>query len=234
MITVFMHACPSEHEEAAELATLFRERGVSLVEMGHTHYNELANLTNDGRTVYAATRSTGQIEEGPAGFSDNARCGRDRLEIQTRIGWPLVVITSPSDGRLIVDAANPAQVVRGRVRVGARIWGEQIEHVTMAIDGNPVQSLNATGGCTWAMAWDSTRTGDGPHVLSVIATAAASRTTDSISILVNQRGACTACPSCPRLRKRAERVARQSAGKCNVARALVLVAPRHSRRLCRV
>lgn len=26
-------------------------------------------LANDGRTVYAATRSTGQIEEGPAGFS---------------------------------------------------------------------------------------------------------------------------------------------------------------------
>jgi Icc protein len=34
--------------------------------MGHTHYNELAN---DGRTLYTATRSTGQIEEGPVGFS---------------------------------------------------------------------------------------------------------------------------------------------------------------------
>jgi Icc protein len=34
--------------------------------MGHTHYNELAN---DGRAICAATRSTGQIEEGPAGFS---------------------------------------------------------------------------------------------------------------------------------------------------------------------
>jgi 3',5'-cyclic AMP phosphodiesterase CpdA len=65
-IIVFMHAYPSEHEAAGELATLFRERGVSLVEMGHTHYNELAN---DGRTLYAATRSTGQIEEGPVGFS---------------------------------------------------------------------------------------------------------------------------------------------------------------------
>jgi Icc protein len=33
---------------------------------GHTHYNEIGN---DGRTLYTATRSTGQIEEGPAGFS---------------------------------------------------------------------------------------------------------------------------------------------------------------------
>src|ERR1700728_3953269 len=45
---------------------LFRDSDVLLVEMGHTHYNELAN---DGRVIYAATRSTGQIEEGPAGFS---------------------------------------------------------------------------------------------------------------------------------------------------------------------
>ena len=33
--------------------------------MGHTHYNELAN---DGRTIFMATRSTGQIEEGPLGL----------------------------------------------------------------------------------------------------------------------------------------------------------------------
>jgi hypothetical protein len=73
------------------------------------------------------------------------------------------------------------------------VWGERIEHVTMAIDGNPMQSFNATGGCTWATERDSTRAGDGTHVLSVTATAtvAARQTTDSISILVNQRGAYT-------------------------------------------
>jgi hypothetical protein len=61
----------------------------------------------------------------------------------------------------------------------------------MAIDGNPVQSLNATDGCTWATEWDSTGTRDGTHVLSITATFAARQTTDSISILVNQRGAYT-------------------------------------------
>jgi Icc protein len=189
MITVFMHAYPSEHEEASELATLFRERGVSLVEMGHTHYNELAN---GGRKVYAATRSTGQIEEGPVGFSvTTLDAGVISWKFKPVSEWPPVVITSPGDRRLIVDAANPAQVVRGRVRVGARISAERIEHVTMAIDGNPVQSLNATGGCTWATEWDSARAGDGTHVLSVTATAVASQITDSISILVNQRGAYT-------------------------------------------
>jgi hypothetical protein len=33
--------------------------------MGHTHDNELAN---DGHIIYAATRSTGQIEEGRPTF----------------------------------------------------------------------------------------------------------------------------------------------------------------------
>jgi Icc protein len=170
------------------LAMLVRERGVALVEMGHTHYNELAN---DGRTVYAATRSTGQVEEGPVGFPvTTLDAGVISWKFKPVSEWPLVVITSPGDRRLIVDAANPGQVVRGKVRVGARIWGEQIENVAMAIDGNPVQSLNATGDCTWATEWDSTRTGDGPHLLSVTATLAASQTTDSISILINQRG-CT-------------------------------------------
>jgi 3',5'-cyclic-AMP phosphodiesterase len=64
-VVVFMHSYPSEHGvDAAELRHLFQYGCVLLVEMGHTHYNELAN---DGRIVYAATRSTGQVEEGPRG-----------------------------------------------------------------------------------------------------------------------------------------------------------------------
>ena len=64
---LFMHAYPSEHgADADALRSLIADHEVLLVEMGHTHYNELAN---DGRTIYAATRSTGQIEEGPPGVS---------------------------------------------------------------------------------------------------------------------------------------------------------------------
>jgi Icc protein len=189
MITVFMHAYPSEHQEASELSTLFRERGVALVEMGHTHYNELAN---NGRTIYAATRSTGQIEEGPAGFSlTTLDAGVISWKFKPLSEWPLVAITSPGDYRLIVDAANPAQVVRGKVGVRARVWGEGIKHLTMALDGNPVRALTATGGCTWGTDWDSAQVADGMHVLSVTATAAASQTTDNIRILVNQRGSYT-------------------------------------------
>jgi hypothetical protein len=45
-------------DSAATVGKLLHEHHLLLVEMGHTHYNEIAN---DGRVLYAATRSTGQI-----------------------------------------------------------------------------------------------------------------------------------------------------------------------------
>jgi len=185
-IVVFMHAYPSEHEdEARELSDLFRQNGVSLVEMGHTHYNELAN---DGQIIYAATRSTGQIEEGPVGFSVTTLDGGViSWKFKPKGEWPLVIITSPADQRLIVDASNPVQLVRGTVHVRARIWGEGIQDVTMALDDSEVQPLAAIGDRIWAAAWDSAQLADGAHVLSVTASTATGKTTDSITLLVNQQ-----------------------------------------------
>jgi 3',5'-cyclic-AMP phosphodiesterase len=97
---LFLHLYPSELQtSAAELTRLIREFGVELVEMGHTHYNELAN---DGRTIYAVTRSTGQIEEGPPGFSLTTIDGAViAWKFKTCGAWPLVMITSPADEKLI-------------------------------------------------------------------------------------------------------------------------------------
>jgi Icc protein len=64
-VALFMHTYPSDLRDEAEkqqVTALLAQHRVALVDMGHTHYNELAN---DGTTIYAATRSTGQIEEGP-------------------------------------------------------------------------------------------------------------------------------------------------------------------------
>jgi 3',5'-cyclic AMP phosphodiesterase CpdA len=186
-IVVFMHAYPSEHQdEARELSELFRQSGVSLVEMGHTHYNELAN---DGQLIYAATRSTGQIEEGPVGFSvTTVDGGVISWKFKPKGEWPLIIITSPADERLIVDATNPAQLVRATVQVRARIWGEGIKEVAMALDGYEVQPLAALDNCTWAAEWDSTQLDDGAHTLSVTASTSTGQTTDSITVLINQEG----------------------------------------------
>lgn len=64
---LFLRCHPSELKVGAEqLANLIRKYNVRLVDMGHTHYNEIAH---NGLTLYTATRSTGQREEGLGGFS---------------------------------------------------------------------------------------------------------------------------------------------------------------------
>ena len=104
---VFMHCYPddlADRDERAALAGLFWNAGVRLVEMGHTHYNELAP---DGRTLYATARSVGQNEDGPVGFVVGAIDATDHDDIvtswrfkQSQLGWPFVLITSPADRRL--------------------------------------------------------------------------------------------------------------------------------------
>ena len=185
---VFMHAYPSQHgEDADELRSLFRRHRVLLVEMGHTHYNELAN---DGHIIYTATRSTGQIEEGPPGFSVTT-IDRDVVNWKFKpIGeWPFVMITSPADVRMIVNSDNPRQVVRGEIPVRARVWGPNVAKVTVSIDGGLMEPLSPFDDCTWFRAWDSTRLQDGSHELMVMAEAADGRTgSDRIVAHVNQKG----------------------------------------------
>lgn len=98
---VFMHSYPDdlEKKEAEEVAGLFWSQGVRLVEMGHTHYNELAH---DGRTTYAAARSVGQNEDGSVGYAVGAI---DEGEVSWRFRPldrtdPFVLITQPADRRL--------------------------------------------------------------------------------------------------------------------------------------
>jgi hypothetical protein len=118
---VFMHAYPADlGEEAVEIAAMIDESPVALVSMGHTHYNE---ISNDGRTIYAATRSTGQIEEGGVGF---AFASIDRGAVSWRFktlesSWPFVMITSPADRRLAIAPHSGEANVCNEVR--ASTWG---------------------------------------------------------------------------------------------------------------
>ncbi|MET4214193.1 metallophosphoesterase [Bradyrhizobium sp. LA2.1] len=118
---VFMHAYPADlGEEASELAAMLDDSPVALVSMGHTHYNE---ISNDGRTIYAATRSTGQIEEGDVGF---AFAAIDRGAVSWRFkplqsSWPFVMITSPADRRLAIAPHSAEGNACCEIRASA--WG---------------------------------------------------------------------------------------------------------------
>ena len=141
---VFMHAYPADlGEEAGRLSRLFDESSVLLVAMGHTHYNEIAH---DGRTIYAATRSTGQIEEGPVGFSFAALDG-DVVSWRFKpldSPWPFVMITTPADRRLDLPGAEPepARLVR------ACAWGAApVSSAEFRIDDGPWRQMSREDHC---------------------------------------------------------------------------------------
>jgi Icc protein len=120
---VFMHAYPADlHSDQQALRQLLAAHRVAFVDMGHTHYNELAN---DGTTIYATTRSTGQVEEGPPGFSlASLSCGVVSWRFMPlQSSWPLVMITSPADHRLATGLDRPNQLVAGEFTVTARVFG---------------------------------------------------------------------------------------------------------------
>lgn len=136
---VFMHAYPNDLKSEAErkqILKLFKECNTLLVDMGHTHYNELAN---NGKTIYSAVRSTGQIEEGPVGY---ALISIDSGAVSWRFKalddpFPLVMITYPADYRLCRPEDRPAGT--GTMIRATVIGSVPIRQVTCKLgDENPV------------------------------------------------------------------------------------------------
>jgi Icc protein len=187
---VFVHTYPSElGGSAPALQALIRKHRVVMADMGHTHYNEIAN---DGRTIYAATRSTGQIEEGPVGFSiANLDDGVVSWKFKPLGGWPFVMITSPADQAFIIDPDQPEQLVRGITEVRAKAWDALgIVSALCRIDEGLWQEMRRIGtSAVWECAWDSREFADGVHHLAVRAKTADGReASDAISVLTRQSG----------------------------------------------
>ncbi len=181
---VFTHLYPSELvTQGKAFSELIRNFEVPLVEMGHTHYNELAN---DGTTIYATTCSTGQIEEGPPGFSITV-IDDDVVswKFKERGPWPFVMITSPADEKLITKPESSTHLVTGVVAIRARVFGgSDLNSVVCVINDDPPQEMKFAGNC-WEFIWNSAGVPDGRHSILVRAGNSAS---DGIAILVNQAG----------------------------------------------
>lgn len=167
---VFMHAYPADLRAGAErFRSLLEHYRVACVDMGHTHYNELAN---DGRTVFMATRSTGQIEEGPVGFSAAAV---DAGVVSWRFAaldedGPLVLITRPSDFRLIVAPDAPDQVVWETLRIRAKIWtAADVRHVFARVEDGERIALapDPNDPSVWQASRDIRALAEGRYALTV-------------------------------------------------------------------
>nr|WP_276508863.1 metallophosphoesterase [Sphingomonas insulae] len=146
---VFMHAYPGDLvADGEDIARILADARVAFVDTGHTHYNE---LLNDGRVVYGATRSTGEIEEG------DGRPGFSLVTIHDRVAswrfketggdWPFAQIVAPADVRLVTRPADPAQVPRpGEIAIVAKLFGRTADPVTLSVDGGPARQMTPTAG----------------------------------------------------------------------------------------
>lgn len=179
-----MHAFPEDLREGGEaVATVFAEAGVHYVGTGHTHYND---LLNDGHVVYGATRSTGEIEEGPPGFTLSALDG-DVVFWRFRTlgsGWPFVLVMSPSNIRLVTKPHSRTQVPDRSFEVRAEVLGATPgTRVTATLDGSAERELVPDAGGTWCCRFDEVE--DGLCEFAVTAVAEDGRTnTDTIEVLM--------------------------------------------------
>jgi 3',5'-cyclic-AMP phosphodiesterase len=164
---LFLHCYPSELRESyVALRHLIRDRDVLLVDMGHTHYNEIAN---DGCTLYTATRSTGQIEEGPAGFSiTNIDSGIVSWRFKPLGEWPLVMVTAPGDVRLRTRHALQPFAATGRMRVRVKAWSDQkLLHGFATMAGQTVPLKPIAGSAVWETELEVEQFATGVHPLTV-------------------------------------------------------------------
>jgi Icc protein len=186
---LLLHCYPSDLGNAAtRLRTLILTYKVLLVDMGHTHYNEIAH---DGHAIYTATRSTGQIEEGPVGFSvTNLDRGVVSWCFKPLENWPFVMITTPSDQRLIFDPTSPDQVVRGVISIRAKALSTQaITSCKLRFAHEELAMRQLPDSRVWTTDVDTGELVDGSHLMQVVCNDAAGRTaSDVIRVYLNQSG----------------------------------------------
>lgn len=167
VIVLLLHCYPSDLKQGGEeLMRLIATYGVRLVDMGHTHYNE---ISHDAKTLYTATRSTGQIEEGPVGFSvtniDDNCFSWKFFEVGE---LPAVMITSPSDERFLADGAELGDSAVS-LRVRAKVWAEdELQSVKVSLGEAEAPMRRVPGSNVWEVTVPCEHL-SGVHALRVVA-----------------------------------------------------------------
>ncbi len=167
-------------------------RRVEGIICGHTHYWQVAN---DGRNVHIATRSIGDPEGGPPGytllyFSGDDLAARYR-SIEDR--GPVVLVTHPRDKLL---ATGPRHIVSGPEWIGARVWSASpVTAVHSSVDGGDWVNLDPCGDGHWRGRLATSGVSKGEHTLAVVAGAAdGTKGLGQIEFMFDPSGRYTAVP----------------------------------------
>ncbi|MBW4039060.1 MAG: metallophosphoesterase [Acidobacteria bacterium] len=168
-VVILMHCYPSDLKRGGQrLRELMGQGDVRVVDMGHTHYNEVAN---DGRVIYTATRSTGQIEEGSVGFSvtniDNGCVSWKFFELDA---LPAVMITTPVDEHFVTESTLETLEASQSVVVRVKIWDrDEVCQVTAVWGGQEMGMAQVQGSNVWQAEIDVEGMAEGTYTLSVSA-----------------------------------------------------------------
>ncbi len=173
-VVVFQHHYPFQILEdfgnapgMAQWRKIMQTRPIAAVFSGHTHYGQMAN---DGRNVYVATRSIGEPEGGPAGYSivtiDDDSLAVTYRSVEDR--GPAVQITSP---RRLILATTARHVVTGPTEASVRLWSSvPVAKVEGRIDGGSWNAFAASRDGVWRRKIDGAALTKGQHTLEVRAT----------------------------------------------------------------
>jgi len=123
-VVIFQHNYPYQiWEDFAgpgidDWRAVVQTRRVAAILCGHTHYGQVAN---DGRNVAVATRSIGDPEGGPPGYTLAYFRGDDLAVTYRSIedDGPLVLVTHP---RETIFATGPPHVVARPDRLRVKVW----------------------------------------------------------------------------------------------------------------
>jgi Icc protein len=150
---------------------------------GHTHYGQIAN---DGQNLSITTRSIGDPEGGPPGFTLALLQGDDLAVTYRAINdrGPLVLITHPRD---LLLATGPNHIVSVDDLAIVRVWSRSpIIDVGASIDGRDHLPLKRTSLAEWTCSLPASSLAKGRHRLEVVATDnQGQRGTNAITFLVD-------------------------------------------------
>ena len=195
-VVVFQHNYPYQIWEdfAGPGIDQWREtvqtRRIQAIITGHTHYWQMAN---DGRNAAVTTRSIGDPEGGPPGYTlaffedeDFAIAFRS---VEDR--GPLVLITHPREAILVT---GPPHVIKGQDEVRAQVWSASpVEAVRFRADDGNWLPMQFAGSQSWRVRLAGDKLAKGLHTLTVRAEAAEAGE-HQIEFAVDPTGRYTAIP----------------------------------------
>jgi 3',5'-cyclic-AMP phosphodiesterase len=197
-VVIFQHNYPYQiWEDFAgpgidEWRSIVHTRRVETIVCGHTHYWQVAN---DGRNVVIATRSIGDPEGGPPGYTLLYLRGDDLAATYRSVEdrGPVVLVTHPRE-RLL--ATGPWHIVSGHDRVVVRIWSaSRVRAVRYRIDAGTWASLESGRDGHWSGPLPGDRLDKGEHILEVVAVASDdTEGSQRIGFMVDSTGRYTAVP----------------------------------------